>query len=402
MSAAHLSAPLDDAHYFERLNELVARHGEGAPRLLIDLARLDANIDLTLAALNGRSLRIVVKSLPCVPLLEYVARRAGTRRFMSFHWPFLVQAARAFPDGDFLLGKPMPIAALGAFYARSLPTTFDPSRQITWLVDTRARLLQYLEFAKARGVRLRVAVELDVGMHRGGLASVGELDSTLALLAAEDEHLAFGGFMGYDAHASKAPWPHRPDGAVRRSNDLYRAFIERARDQHPDLMHDALIINGAGSPTLTLHDASSPLNDLSIGSALVKPTSFDLPSLAQFQPAAWIATPVLKRLPGLTFPFLERMPTFAGERDTLFVYGGKWMVEPAWPEDMRVSTMYGLSSNQQFMSIPRDARIAPDDHVFLRPTQSEAVLLEFGDLLAFDASERVHRWPVFSREVPHA
>jgi D-serine deaminase-like pyridoxal phosphate-dependent protein len=36
-----------------------------------------------------------------------------------------------------------------------------------------------------------------------------------------------------------------------------------------------------------------------------------------------------------------------------------------------------------------------DDYVFLRPTQSEAVLLQFGDLLVYDGKEIVERWPTF-------
>ena len=42
--------------------------------------------------------------------------------------------------------------------------------------------------------------------------------------------------------------------------------------------------------------------------------------------------------------------------------------------------------------------LAVDDYVFFRPTQSEKVLLEFGDLLAVRTSDRGDeieaRWPV--------
>jgi D-serine deaminase-like pyridoxal phosphate-dependent protein len=40
--------------------------------------------------------------------------------------------------------------------------------------------------------------------------------------------------------------------------------------------------------------------------------------------------------------------------------------------------------------------LQPDDYVFLRPTQSEAVLLQFGDLLVYDSNDIVERWPTFS------
>ncbi len=38
--------------------------------------------------------------------------------------------------------------------------------------------------------------------------------------------------------------------------------------------------------------------------------------------------------------------------------------------------------------------LQPDDHVFLRPRQSEAVLLQFGDLLLFDGERISGSWPV--------
>jgi D-serine deaminase-like pyridoxal phosphate-dependent protein len=38
-----------------------------------------------------------------------------------------------------------------------------------------------------------------------------------------------------------------------------------------------------------------------------------------------------------------------------------------------------------------------DDHIFLRPSQSEAIFLEFGDLLAVRGAQIVARWPVLKQ-----
>jgi D-serine deaminase-like pyridoxal phosphate-dependent protein len=37
-----------------------------------------------------------------------------------------------------------------------------------------------------------------------------------------------------------------------------------------------------------------------------------------------------------------------------------------------------------------------DDWVFLRPTQSEFVFLQFGDIALYDNGNIVDQWPVFS------
>jgi D-serine deaminase-like pyridoxal phosphate-dependent protein len=370
------------------------------PRLLVDLETLDANVDRTIALLGSRALRLVVKSLPAVGLLRYLSERAKTRRFMCFHWPFLPQLADEFPDADVLMGKPMPVAALHACLAHSFKGAFDPLRQVAWLIDDVHRLKQYLDTARERGVKLRIAIELDVGMHRGGPDRIEALDPLLACIRDNRAHLTLAGFMGYDAHVASAPWPRTPARAARASIRSYETFLAHARQRFPECMSDALILNGAGSPTLALHGADSPLNDISMGSALVKPSDFDQPTLSTFEPAAWIATPVLKRLPGVALPFLERWSWLLSCRDTVFIYGGRWLADPAWPPGMRSSRLYGLSSNQQFMSVPKRTRAQPDDYVFFRPRQSEAVLLEFGDLLAVDPTGAVKVWPVLDRQAP--
>ena len=50
------------------------------------------------------------------------------------------------------------------------------------------------------------------------------------------------------------------------------------------------------------------------------------------------------------------------------------------------------------MSVPRETRVSPDDYVFFRPRQSEAVLLEFGDLLAIRSNGTETLWPVLDRQ----
>ncbi len=161
----------------------------------------------------------------------------------------------------------------------------------------------------------------------------------------------------------------------------------------------ALTLNGAGSPTYRLHGADSPLTEVAVGSALLKPTDFDLDLLADFEPAAFIATPVLKAIDGLHLPG----PDWAGRawaawdpnrRRSFFIYGGKWMARCASPAGLADNALYGSSSNQALLNASAAVDLAVDDHVFLRPTQSEAVLLQFGELLAVRGARIEARWPV--------
>jgi len=387
--------------YFEKLNATLRSHGIDRPVLLIDMDRLDRNIDRVVKSTKAgkpRNFRIVVKSVPSPALVDYIARRAGTNAGMVFHRPFIEEMARQRPQSDLLLGKPMPVAALATFYDRH-HGPFDPAQQLQWLVDTPERLVQYLALAKARELRLRVNLEIDVGLHRGGHADPNALAGALKTIAEHPEHLAFSGFMGYDAHLMGLP-DFLANGEIPKVKARYAACIDLLRSQFPALAQAPLTFNGAGSPTFRFHESGSPLNDISVGSALLKPSHYDLPVLTDFEPAAFIATPILKRHASTGIPALEslRVPMVAWDRnsaDTLFAYGGNWMAQPESPGGISKAGIYA-SSNQEGYYAARNVALAVDDFLFLRPTQSEAVLLQFGDLVAIRGEQIEHRWPVLA------
>lgn len=381
----------DDA-YFRRLGAALDARGVDVPTVVIDRARLERNRARVSTRLGGRALRLVVKSLPSVPLLRALLPRDTPPRLMCFHRPFLQEVAQAFPDADVLMGKPLPLASLARFYDTPPTSSFRPERQLAWLVDTAERLDALVRFAQERGLALRVAIEIDVGLHRGGVPEPAALSALLERVLAAGEQLQLAAFMGYDAHVAKAPPPSTPGHAARRSDARYAEFLAVARRHLGSRFPETFVCNGAGSPTFALHDSASPIDDVAIGSAFVKPTDFDLPSLSELEPAVFIATRVLKRARGVRIPFLEWLPDTG--RDSLFLYGGRWLAEPVWPPSMRPSRLYGPSSNQQLMTVARAARLAVDDFVFFRPTQSEAVLLGFGDLLAWDGDRGLETWSV--------
>lgn len=384
-TAARLSAALDDAV-------------EHQPVLVIDGDRLDANADAIAAMTRGRRLRLVDKSLACEALLRRVAARTGANAFMSFHAPFLIQTALAFPSSDILLGKPLPARAMDTIFAALAGAQFDAEAQITWLVDTPGRVSEYAQRARALGVTVKLAAEIDIGLRRGGARDAGAFAALLDAVEAEAGAVRFTGLMGYDAHAAKAPAPFAsPGAAVAASDRAYRGFIDQAKAR--GLLDDSAVFNGAGSLTAPLHGGTA-VNDVSIGSAFVKPTDFDTGELDALVPAAFIATPVLKRFDGVSVPFIERVTrVLSPGRSTLFIYGGRWMAKPVWPASMKHNALYGFSSNQQMMTIARKDQSAPGDWAFFRPTQSEAVLTQFGRLRVVEHGAVTERWQTYSLDV---
>lgn len=389
--------------YFAALNDELKRNGPMRPCIVIDLDRLDHNIAVLRRGIPpSKRFRVVAKSLPAIPLLDYIFRKAETRRLMAFHQPLLKLEAEAFPDADVLLGKPLPARSAALFYER-LKGRFDPARQLQWLVDTPERLAQYLELAQGRELRLRVNIELDVGLHRGGVQGEADLERMLGFIAAHPQRLEFAGFMGYDPHVVKLPrMLGTPEELLGRVMRTYQGHVDYARRAHPALWREDLTLNTAGSPTYPLHRDETLSNDISVGSALVKPTDFDLPTLAEHRPAAYIATPVLKSTGPIELPGLDEMSGAlswwdANQRQTHFIYGGNWMARYESPRGLRRNEIYGHSSNQEIVNASAAAGLRVDDQVFLRPTQSEAVLLQFGDLVAVRGGRIQEYWPVLNQ-----
>ncbi len=401
--------------YFRALQTELRQHGPMRPSLVIDLDRLDHNIDQVMKSLarSGKHLRIVEKSLPSPRLLAYISQRAGSRRLMSFHQPFLSQDAVNMPDADILIGKPLPVQSAAQFYrghvaqpAVAGQAGFDPQRQLQWLIDTPARLQQYLALAKGLGVRMGINIELDVGLHRGGVADGRTLAAMLRLITDNPQHLSFTGFMGYDPFAVMLPAVlGSPQSLVAGVMAIYQSRVDQLRRDFPALWPAAgaaaLTLNAAGSPTYRLHEEERLSNDIAVGTGLLKPSHYDLETLADHLPAVFIATPVLKttgpvRLPGLG----EASRLFswwdANQRETLFLYGGNWLADYVSPAGLQGNDLYGRSSNQEIVNISPAAGVRVDDLVFLRPTQSEAVLLQFGDLIMVRGGKIIDYWPVFA------
>lgn len=152
-------------------------------------------------------MRVVTKSLPSIPLLRHAMDALGTDRLMVFD-DSLAALAGAFPDADLMLGKPLPVRAAERFYEqrRQAGAPGDPGARVRWLVDGPARLAHYAQLARGLGVTARIAIEIDVGLHRGGVASVAELTGLLRAIASEGAHLRFAGLMGYEPHGVSRAW----------------------------------------------------------------------------------------------------------------------------------------------------------------------------------------------------
>ncbi|TXH58817.1 MAG: alanine racemase [Bacteroidia bacterium] len=368
--------------FFQQLTHDLKQHGTGTPQLIVDMATFEHNLNIVRQYLPCQlQPRLVVKSLACIELLKNACSVLKTQRFMVFHQPHLSMILQHFPDADILLGKPMPIRAMSDFYQQY---PHYRNANIQWLIDGQARLQQYLSYAEQQSVCLSLNIEIDVGLHRGGIATDAQFRQCLDRIAQYPQQLKFSGLMGYDAHVSKVPQIIQSTAqSYQQSQKMYQHYQDIIRQDYPQLWQNDLCFNGGGSPSFRLHCEKTVCNDLAFGSMLLKPSTFDSEFLKQFQCALWIATPVLKVLDYAQLPALDILNKLPHRDQAAFVYGGYWLADYVYPKNSRPHSLYGRSSNQEMVQIPKATRIAMDDYIFLRPQQSEAILPQFAQLYAY-------------------
>ncbi len=397
-----------EAKYFESFHQELKNQPRAIPFLIIDLDKLDQNIETLKSSIQPNvDFRIVVKSLPSPELINYVMQKAATKKLMVFHQPFLSHLSKIQDHSiDILLGKPMPIKT-AAYYYRTLktPNGFFPTKQLQWLVDTTQRVEEYIFLAKKINQKLRINLEIDVGLRRGGFTNLNDLKKALQLIQSNLESIEFSGFMGYDPHVVKLPKViMSKEKALKKANDFYGKCIDLLKNEFPKLFHEQLTFNGAGSPTVTLHqNKNSHLNDISAGSCLVKPTTFDISTLGEYVPASFIATPILKKMKDTTIPGIEKMKgllNFSNKknRQSYFIYGGFWKADYYYPKGISENELYGSSTNQTMINSSAKKELEVDDFIFLRPRQSEFVFLQFGKILTLRNGKVIGGFSLLSQD----
>ncbi|MBM9546952.1 alanine racemase [Leptospira sp. 201903074] len=394
------------SQYFSEINNELKENGLGKPVVLLDLDRLDDNL-----AILSKNIppplryRIVVKSLPSLDLLRHITKSTKTNRLMVFHSGDLVMLLNdpEFSSFDILLGKPMPVRALEEIYKKTKTGKFQ---KVHWLVDSENRLTQYLEFAKTKDIKLHVVLEIDVGLHRGGFTQTKDTNLALGKITNQPNHLEFDGFMGYEPHVASVPnlfgdKNEAIEKAILSSLSLYEGFVTSGKNSFPSLFAKELLLNGGGSKTYRFYQKNNKtVNDVSVGSALVMPTDFDVSTLTEHKPAFFIAAPVLKRLEGTTIPFLESIsflfPLWNPNLQlTYFTYGGAYLAKKESPKGLFDNSLYGASTNQGILNGSRKTDLQPDDYVFYRPTQSEKVMAEMGEVVLLRKGKIIGTWKCF-------
>ena len=392
--------------YFASLNSHLKELGIGRPCIVLDLDRVDHNIARVKAHLTDRlRYRLVSKSNPSLELLAYVLKKANTTRVMAFHQPFLNMLIQHTDATDILMGKPLLAEAVNSFYLELASDRHSQATEtIQWLVDTDERLHRHLEVARRYDQKLRVNLEIDVGLHRGGAADNQQLDAMLKTIAANPRYLKFTGLMGYEAHVTHAP-PiiSSTQGAFQNAIDSYVSFHSYGQSRFPALFEGDLTFNSGGSTTYQMFPKDLPINDIAAGSAITKPSTFGM--LKDHEPALFIAAPVIKKLDGPQVPFVD----FASDcvkwwdpnmNQAIYLYGGGWAAEIVAPPGVAPNPLtagppnQNLLPNQSLCNMSASVPLEVGDFVFFHPQQGDA-MIQFDEILVMRENRITQTWKPF-------
>jgi len=397
--------------YFAQLNATLKGQRAGASAGIIDLDRLDNNIAVVSKSLGAHfRLRLVAKSLPSLELLKYLMEKGNTNRLMVFSEPFIAEILDSLNADslDILLGKPLPVEAL--------PRLFEHNDRIpiTWLIDTKERLMEYLNYAKTDMIPLCISLEIDVGLHRGGFENTKQLAEVIKIIKANSQFLQLRGLMGYDGHVPFVPFYINKEKTVKKAfvnvQQSYSRFVEELKKHYDAKFISTLTFNGGGSRTYFYYPEFkdvTPVNDIAVGSGFLAPAQFPELLALGHQPALFLSSPVLKKIETAILPHAEMLSPLVNRWDpnlkvSYYMLGGGFPGDEIAPEGLKRNPFWdendkgysNLLPNQSIMSSSDENNLNVGDFVFYHAWEGDGMLC-FKNIVLVRQNKIVGEWETY-------
>jgi hypothetical protein len=397
--------------YFAQLNTALKTQRGGASAGVIDLDRLDNNVAVVRNKLgNDFKLRLVTKSLPSLDLLRYLMEKGNTNRLMVFSEPYIAEILNGFnPDSlDLLLGKPLPV---DAFERLSVNKGWNT---INWLIDTKQRLNEYLAVAKKDSTHLKISLEIDVGLHRGGFETPAEMAEAVEIIKQNGQYMELTGLMGYDGHVPFVPFYINKERSIKKAftnvQQLYTQFVDELKKHYDAKFVGSLTLNSGGTHTYFYYPEfknSTPVNDIAMGSGFLCPSQFPELVALGHQPALFLCSPVLKKIETSKLPHAEKLTPMVNMWDpnlkvSYYMLGGGWPGDPVAPAGLKKNYFWdendlgysNLLPNQSILSSSDENDVHVGDFVISHAWEGDG-MLAFKTVQLYRAGKIVGQWDTY-------
>jgi D-serine deaminase-like pyridoxal phosphate-dependent protein len=248
-------------------------------------------------------------------------------------------------------------------------------------VDDAANVQQLAEACTAKGVTLRVLVEVDIGMGRCGVRP-GQPALDLARQVATAQGLRFEGLMGYEGHLVLV------DDAVERAGRV-RAAFEPMAETLGLLEQDGLpvhIVSGAGTGTFDVTGTLPFVTEVQVGSYVFMDNTYSRVR-TEFEPSLTLLSTIVSR------PVPERIVVDAGLKAMTSEFG--------WPRPLDgegLAVRY-LSEEHGVLDLAADGRFdgKPGDRMRFQPSHCCTTVNLHDRLYVVQNGKLVDVWPIAAR-----
>jgi D-serine deaminase-like pyridoxal phosphate-dependent protein len=263
---------------------------------------------------------------------------------------------------------PLKIARLMELCARAKPMV---------AVDSAENVGSLAEAATSARVRLRVLVEVDVGMHRCGVAP-GQAALDLARLVASSSGLKFEGLQGYEGHCVDLRDGNEREQQTRQALQLLvetRRLIERAGLQ-------VNIVSGGGTGTYAITGDCDGVDEVQAGSYAAMDWWYgDI--RPEFQQAMSILATVISR------PTPERVVIDVGRKGM----GAEW--GPPRIKNVPGASVASYSSEEHLkLTVPADSTLRISDRLEIIPSHGCTTSNLYSEFVVHKEGSLIARWPI--------
>jgi D-serine deaminase-like pyridoxal phosphate-dependent protein len=346
------------------------------PVLLLDLDRFERNIKRMATFFAGRpaNLRPHAKSHKCprIALRQLAAGAVGiTCAKLGEAEVMAAAGARDILIANEVVGIPK-VLRLAELADRC---------NLMVAVDDAANVEELSAACRARGVSLRVLVEVDIGMQRCGVQP-GSMALALARQVTAAPHLSFVGLQGYEGHLVGILDPQERADKVRAAMGL----LQETKDLLEMEGLPVPIVSGGGTGTYDVSGSIPPMNEIQAGSYVFMDTKY-IQVRPEFESSLTVLTMVLSR------PVPERIIVDAGMKAMTHEFG--------WPEPLGVpgASVVVLSEEHGKLEVadPGAVSLRPGDRVRFMPSHGCTTVNLHDALYVVQDDVLVDIWPIEAR-----